>query len=162
MAGRKPYTPTDKQLTYIEDMKAKGQSDTAIAKGLGINRGTYTKYRDKNKQIKQAIKKGTEERIRTHYDLAVDALALRLQQRTVKEVTTTCKDYMGEKQEETKTVEKVIQPADTLIMFTLVNKSKNNEWQSINKVEQKVTVDVTAPYKLEYQEKDLNGTSSSI
>ena len=159
--ARQKWQPTEKQIAYIEDMKAKAQSDTTIAKGLGINRGTYTKYRDQNKQIKQAIKKGNEKRQKNHLELAQDALALRLQQRVVKEVTTTERRYMGEDQTETKTVEKTIQPSDTLIMFTLVNKS-NGEWQSINKVEQRVEIDVTTPYKYEYQEKNLNGTTPEI
>ena len=138
--ARQKWQPSKKQLDYIEDMKSKAQSDTAIAKGLGISRTTYQKYRNQSVQIGQAIKNGTETRIDNHYQLAVDALALRLQQRTVTEVTTTNRVYQGEEQEETKTVQKVIQPADTLIMFTLVNKG-DGAWQSINKVEQKVNVD---------------------
>ncbi len=147
--ARQRWEPTKKQIAYIEKMKEKAQSDTAIAKGLGINRGTYTKYRDQNKQIKQAIKNGTEKRIDNHYQLAVDALALRLQQRTVKEKTTITRDFHGEEQVETKEVEKVIQPADTLIMFTLVNRS-DGKWQSINKVENTTVVNQVPKISMEW------------
>ena len=83
------------------------------------------------------IKKAEENRIKTHLELAQDALALRLQQRTVTETTTVTRSSEQGEYSETKIQEKVIQPSDTLIMFTLVNKSEG-EWQSINKVENTV------------------------
>ncbi|MEA1998025.1 MAG: hypothetical protein U9N61_01685 [Euryarchaeota archaeon] len=130
MAGRKPYKPTKKHIETVRKMKAKGASDKECATAIGIARNTFGLH--KKVLFEQAIKKGSEERTKNHLELAKDALALRLQQRVVEEKTVINRKVMGSDQEEIKTVEKVVQPSDTLIMFTLVNKS-NGEWQSINK-----------------------------
>jgi len=147
MAGRKAYEPTEKHIEIVQDLKSKGASDKACYDAISIGKTLFQKF--KKTHFGTSIKKGKEIRAKNHYDLAVDAIALRLQQRTVKETTTINRVYQGEDQEETKTVEKVIQPADTLIMFTLVNKG-DGAWQSINKVEQKVTVENTPTIKLEW------------
>ena len=137
MAGRKAYEPTEEHIKIVQDLKSKGASDKACYDAISIGKTLFQKF--KKTHFGTSIKKGKEIRTQNHYDLAIDALALRLQQRTVKETTTTTRDYQGVEQVETKEVEKVIQPADTLIMFTLVNKG-DGAWQSINKTEQKVEV----------------------
>jgi hypothetical protein len=130
--ARKPYKPTDKHIETVRALKEKGASDKACAEAIGINPKTFSRY--KKSVFTSPIKKGNEDRTNAHLQLAQDALALRLQQRTVKELTTINKTIGGEDYTETKEVEKVIQPSDTLIMFTLVNRS-DGDWKSINKVE---------------------------
>ena len=138
--AREKWYPTNKELKLIEEMTKKGSSQKAIYTALGISQGLWYKYKREreNEQnapsIKKTIEQGNEERAHNHLSLAQDALALRLQQRVVKETTTVSKTIGGEDYAETKEVEKVIQPSDTLIMFTLVNRSEG-EWQSINKVD---------------------------
>ena len=135
MAGRKPYKPTKKHIETVRALKEKGATDKACAEAIGISAATF-----KNKKktfFTSPIKKAEENRIKTHLELAQDALALRLQQRTVTETTTVTRSSEQGEYSETKIQEKVIQPSDTLIMFTLVNKSEG-EWQSINKVENTV------------------------
>ncbi len=139
------YNPTKKDINTVMLLKEKGATDRACYDALGISRSTFNKY--KKTHFNTSIKKGKQKRAENHYNLAVDALALRLQQRTVTEKTTVTRDFQGSEQVETKEVEKVIQPADTLIMFTLVNKS-SGEWQSINKVEQKTVI---TPPKIEIE-----------
>jgi hypothetical protein len=130
--ARKPYKPTDKHIETVRALKEKGATDAQCADAIGIGLRTFQKH--KNAVFAHSIKKGNEDRINTHLELAQDALALRLQQRTVKELTTINKTIGGEDYTETKEVEKTIQPSDTLIMFTLVNRS-DGEWKSINKAD---------------------------
>jgi hypothetical protein len=130
--ARKPYKPTKKHIETVRALKKKGATDKACAEAIGITPRTFRNY--KNSFFSSPIKKGNEDRIKTHLELAQDALALRLQQRTVQEKTTITRSNENGTFQEEKIQEKVIQPSDTLIMFTLVNKSEG-EYQSINKVD---------------------------
>ena len=132
MAGRKPYKPTEADIETVRALKETGASDKACAKALDISPNTFG--RCKKVFFESPIKKAQETRAKTHLELAQDALALRLQQRVVTEKTTVTKTIGDQQFEEIKEVEKVIQPSDTLVMFTLVNRS-DGEWKSINKVE---------------------------
>ena len=155
MAGRKAYEPTEEHIKTVQALKAKGATDKECYTAISIGQKTFQRY--KKTIFATPIKKGKEERTKTHLELARDALALRLQQRTVVETTVMNKVFAGEEIEETKTVEKTIQPSDTLIMFTLVNKSEG-EWQSINKVENTTIIDNTKPYKIEFARKKNDAT----
>jgi len=129
--ARVKWQPTAKEIKFIQEMKENAQSDTAISKGLGINRGTYTKYRDQNKQIEHAIKAGNENRMDKLLAMATDALEELLSTAEYTETTKIKKDYAGVKSTEEKTVTKKRTPNATITMFTLVNKDPQN-WQSIN------------------------------
>ena len=132
--AREKWKPTDNELLFIQEMKEKAQSDTAISKGLGIDRKTYSKYREQNPQITQSIKKGNENRMDKLLSMATDALEELLSTDTYTETTTIEKDYGGVLSTEEKVVTKKRTPNATVTMFTLVNKDPKH-WQSINKVD---------------------------
>ena len=158
MAGRKPYTPTDKDIETVQKMKEKGATDKECSIALDISTKTFSRL--KKSFFTPAIKKGNETRQNKLLEIYEDNLPKQLSGYYVEEEIERLNPVSGEF-ELMERKKKWMPPNATLMMFTAVNKS-DGVWQSINKVEQKVEVDISTPYKIEWQDENLNGTTPKL
>ena len=143
-------------------MKQKGASDTACAKAIGISRNTFLRH--KKVLFEQTIKDAESIRSEKLVSCYEDSMEMQIKGFYKDEIDY---DYIGLKEDgteewlPTRKKRKYYPPNATLTMFKSVNLSEG-KYQSINKVEQKIEVDITTPYKIEYQEENLNGTTPRI
>jgi hypothetical protein len=148
MAGRKAYEPTDKDIETVQKMKEKGATDAACAKAINISVRTFQKH--KKAVFAETIKRGQEIRTNNLLSIYEDNLPKQLSGYYVEEEVERINPVSGEF-ELAERRKKWMPPNATLMMFTAVNKS-DGEWQSINKVEQKVQVNEVPKIQIEIVE----------
>lgn len=148
--ARPERLPSEKELKYLKELKAKGKTDQECYKALGVCRTTFGKWKKLSVEsedgvtigdkIKEAAVKGREDRMKRHLDLAVDALDTlltvqtntntKVKKKRIKQEDGSYKMVVVETLEETK----ITMPNPMLVIFTLVNRDPDN-WQSINRTE---------------------------
>jgi len=138
-------------------MSSKGATQKAIYNALGISVSTWRKYKiqeqenDKNNTpIKKAMQKGYELNRDKILALCENAIQQHL---TVQEITEVKKTTSNGITTITETTKKIL-PNPTITMFATVNASnteagKRIDWQSINKVEQKIEQNHHSGLKIE-------------
>jgi len=132
--GRKGkfYTHVEPYLKRIPKMKHQGMTDAQIAFKLGVAEHTFSRYKGKHPQLKQALSTGRMQLIEdleeTLYQRALGKCV------TTKTKTSTTYDSNGNAVGSyTETIEDQVVPSDRAIIFALKN-LKSDQWTDVQQV----------------------------